>query len=88
MKISNKEKDYISIILAIVFFAGIIWLLTGAVLYVKSLFAEDLQNNINKYLAEQQIQQEIRYLELKNYIDNMSEEEFNEIFYKENINEI
>lgn len=88
MKLSNKEKDYISIIIVAIICAGIIWLLTGAVLYVRSLFAQDLQSDINKYFAEEKCKQEMRYLAMRDYIENMSEEEYIETFYKEQQNEI
>lgn len=88
MKISNKEKDYLSIIVAAIIFGALIWLLTGAVLYISSLFAEETLTDIekaNKFYAEEQIKTEMRWLALKDYVDNMSEEEFIECFYKDEI---
>lgn len=88
MKMSNKEKDYLSIIVAAIIFGALIWLLTGAVLYISSLFAEETLTDIekaNKYYAEEQIKTEMRWLALKDYVDNMSEEEFIECFYKDEI---
>lgn len=89
MKISNKEKDYLSIIVAAIIFGAFIWLLTGAVLYISSLFAEETKltdiEKANKFYAEEQIKTEMRWLALKDYVDNMSEEEFIECFYKDEI---
>lgn len=88
MKMNNKEKDYLSIIVAAIIFGALIWLLTGAIFYISSLFAEETLTDIekaNKFYAEEQIKTEIRYLALKDYVDNMSEEEFIECFYKEEI---
>ena len=88
MKMSNKEKDYLSIIVAAIIFGALIWLLTGAVLYISSLFAEETLTDIekaNKFYAEEQIKTEMRWLALKDYVDNMSEEEFIECFYKDEI---
>ena len=88
MKMSNKEKDYLSIIVAAIIFGALIWLLTGAVFYISSLFAEETLTDIekaNKFYAEEQIKTEMRWLALKDYVDNMSEEEFIECFYKDEI---
>ena len=89
MKMSNKEKDYLSIIVAAIIFGAFIWLLTGAVLYISSLFAEETKltdiEKANKFYAEEQIKTEMRWLALKDYVDNMSEEEFIECFYKDEI---
>ena len=88
MKISNKEKDYLSIIVAAIIFGALIWLLTGAIFYISSLFAEETLTDIekaNKFYAEEQIKTEMRWLALKDYVDNMSEEEFIECFYKDEI---
>ena len=88
MKMSNKEKDYLSVIVFAILVGAVIWLLTGAVLYVASLLAEESLTDIekaNKYYAEEQIKTEMRWLALKDYVDNMSEEEFVESFYKDEI---
>ena len=88
MKISNKEKDYLSVFVFAILVGAVIWLLTGAVLYVASLFAEESLTDIekaNKFYAEEQIKTEMRWLALKDYVDNMSEEEFVECFYKDEI---
>lgn len=83
MKISNKEKDYISIIIAILFFAGIIWLLTGAIFYVASLFAEYTTNqDINKYYTEEQVKLEMKYLAMWDYTEKMTDEEYSKTFFK------
>lgn len=89
MKMSNKEKDYLSIIVAAIIFGALIWLLTGAIFYISSLFAEETKltdiEKANKFYAEEQIKTEMRWLALKDYVDNMSEEEFIECFYKDEI---
>lgn len=88
MKMSNKEKDYLSIIVAAIIFGALIWLLTGAIFYISSLFAEETLTDIekaNKFYAEEQIKTEMRWLALKDYVDNMSEEEFIECFYRDEI---
>lgn len=89
MKMSNKEKDYLSVFVFAILVGAVIWLLTGAVLYVASLFAEETKltdiEKANKFYAEEQIKTEMRWLALKDYVDNMSEEEFVECFYKDEI---
>jgi hypothetical protein len=81
MKISNKMKDYIVLVAICVL---VIWVLTGALWYVKSLFAEEISevDSMNKYYAEQTIQNEMRFNAMKEYMDNISEEEFAETFFK------
>ena len=80
MKISNKAKDYIVVTLICVV---VIWLLSGAMWWVASLFAEEITvDSMNKYYAEQTIQNEMNYLAMKHYMDNISEEEFAETFFK------
>ena len=83
MKISNKEKDYISIFVVAIIIGAIIWLLTGAIFYVASLFAEYTTNqDINKYYTEEQVKLEMKYLAMWNYTENMSEQEYSETFFK------
>lgn len=81
MKISNKTKDYIVVIIICVF---VIWFLTGALYFVKSLFAEEITEieSMNKYYAEQTIQSEMRFIAMKEYMDNISVEEYIETFFK------
>lgn len=81
MKLTNKTKDYIVVIAICV---AVIWLLSGAVWYVKSLFAEELTEveSMNKYYAEQTIQNEMRFLAMKEYMDNISVEEYVATFFK------
>ena len=85
MKLSNKAKDYIVLTVICVL---VIWLLSGAVWYVKSLFAEELTEveSMNKYYAEQTIQSEMNYLAMKHYMDNVSVEEYVETFFSKEIN--
>lgn len=80
MKISNKAKDYIVLTVICVL---VIWLLSGAVWYVKSLFAEELTEveSMNKYYAEERIKSEMNFLAMKHYMDNISVEEYIETFY-------
>ena len=82
MKISNKAKDYIVIIVICVL---IIWLLSGAMWWVSSLFAEEIKLTdvelMNKYYAEENIKSEMNYLAMKHYMDNISIEEYIETFF-------
>lgn len=81
MKLSNKTKDYIVVVAICVL---VIWVLTGAIYWVKSLFAYELLDIAiqNKCYTENTVQNEMRFLAMKNYMDNISEEEFAEIFFK------
>ena len=82
MKISNKAKDYIVVTVICIL---IIWLLSGAMWWVASLFAEEIKLTdvelMNKYYAEQTIQNEMNYLAMKNYMDNITVEEYIETFF-------
>ena len=83
MKISNKVKDYIVIIAICVL---IIWLLSGAMLWVSSLFAQEPYyltdvEKMNKFYAEESIKSEMRYFAMKEYMDNISVEEYIETFF-------
>ena len=65
----------------------LVWVLTGAIWYVRSLFAVPVvelseQQQINKYYAEQTIKSEIEYAALWEYVENMSEEEYCNTFFK------
>lgn len=66
---------------------AVIWVLSGAVWYVKSLFAvpaaelSDIEH-INRYYAEQTIKSEIEYAALWEYVENMSEQEYYDTFFK------
>lgn len=81
MKISNKTKDYIVLTIICVL---VIWILSGALWYVKSLFAQELTDVEiqNKVYAEMTVQNEMRYFAMKHYMDNISEEEFVDTFFK------
>ena len=85
MKISNKTKDYIVLIIICVI---VIWVLTGAVWYVKSLFAQELTEveTMNRYYAEETIKSEMRFLAMKEYMDNISIEEYVETFFSKEAN--
>ena len=75
-------KDYIVLV---VIFVLIIWILTGAVWYVKSLFAEETRlsdvEKMNKFYAEESIKNEMQYFAMKNYMDNISIEEYIDTFF-------
>ena len=83
MKLSNKAKDYIVVVAICV---AVIWLLSGAVMWVRSLFAEETKlSDIelqNKYYAEERIKTEMRYFAMWEYTENMSTEEYIETFFK------
>ena len=82
-RMSNLTKDKLKIIGFIIFVMAVIWVLTGAVLYVKSLFAEPINTEeLNKAENEQQIYQEIRYLQMWQYTENMSQEEWEKTFLR------
>ena len=83
MKISNKVKDYIVVIAICVL---VIWLLSGAMWWVSSLFAQDSVyltdvEKMNKFYAEESIKTEMNYLAMKEYMDNISIEEYIETFF-------
>lgn len=83
MKISNKVKDYIVVTVICIL---IIWLLSGAMLWVSSLFAQDNVyltdvEKMNKFYAEESIKSEMRYFAMKEYMDNISIEEYIETFF-------
>lgn len=83
MKLTNKTKDYIVVIAICV---AVIWILSGAVMWVKSLFAEETKlSDIelqNKYYAEERIKTEMRYFAMWEYTENMSTEEYIETFLR------
>ena len=83
MKLSNKAKDYIVVVAICVV---VIWLLSGAVMWVRSLFAEEIKLSDvelqNKYYAEERIKTEMRYFAMWEYTENMSTEEYIETFFK------
>ena len=83
MKLTNKTKDYIVVIAICV---AVIWLLSGAVIWVRSLFAEETKlSDIelqNKYYAEERIKTEMRYFAMWEYTENMSTEEYIETFLR------
>ena len=83
MKLSNKAKDYIVVVAICV---AVIWILSGAVIWVRSLFTEETKlSDIelqNKYYAEERIKTEMRYFAMWEYTENMSTEEYIETFFK------
>ena len=83
MKISNKVKDYIVVIAICVL---VIWLLSGAMWWVSSLFAQDNVyltdvEKMNKFYVEENIKSEMNFLAMKHYMDNISIEEYIETFF-------
>jgi hypothetical protein len=82
-RMSNLTKDKIKIVGILLV---IIWFMSGIIYYI---FGEEIKltdiEKANKYYTEEQIKTEMRWLALKDYVDNMSEEEFIECFYKEEI---
>lgn len=63
----------------------VVWLLSGVVWYVKSLFAQELTEKIetmNRYYAEETIKSEMRFNAMWEYVENMSEEEYCNTFFK------
>lgn len=88
MKITNKTKDYIVVIAICV---AIIWLLSGAMWWIASLFAEekiyltDIEK-MNKFYAEESIKSEMNFLAMKQYMNNISVEEYVETFFSKEIN--
>lgn len=62
----------------------VIYVLSGAVWYVRSLFAQELTEveTMNKYYAEETIKSEMRFNAMKEYMDNVSIEEYIEVFFK------
>ena len=83
MKISNKVKDYIVLTVICIL---VIWILSGAVIWVRSLFAQEPYyltdvEKMNKFYAEENIKSEMNYLAMKHYMDNISIEEYIETFF-------
>lgn len=62
----------------------VIYVLSGAVWYVRSLFAQELTEieTMNRYYAEETIKSEMRFNAMKEYMDNVSIEEYIEVFFK------
>ena len=89
-KLSNKTKDKIYLT---AFLIGIMWLIVLLFIAIVNLFAEEQQpvltdtELINKYYTEQTIKNEIDYLAMWEYTENMSEEEYYNTFYKDELKE-
>lgn len=62
----------------------VIWVLSGAVWYVRSLFAQELTEieTMNKHYAEETIKSEMRYFAMWEYTESMTEEEYCNTFFK------
>lgn len=85
MKISSNEetkakKQLIKILIVL----AILWLLSSVVVYVKSLFAEEITkpNEINKYYTEETIKTEMQFMKMWEYTENMSEKEYADTFLR------
>lgn len=70
MKMSNLTKDKLKILAILIL---LIWIVSGIFYY---LFADNREYN------EEQIKTEIRYLTMWEYTENMSDEEYQETFFK------
>jgi len=81
---SNKTKDKIFITF---FLVAIVWLVILLFVAIVSLFADyspvlNEREQINKYYAEQTIQNEMSSLATWDYVENMSEQEYYDTFFK------
>lgn len=82
MKISNKNKDKM-LIVGILF--CLFWLLSGLIFWVTTLFAEPTLTDkeaLNKAYNEQQIYSEIRYLQMWEFTEKMTDEEWEKTFLR------
>ena len=80
MKISNKTKDKM-LLVGIMFM--LVWLLSGLVFWVTTLLAEPINTEeLNKAENEQIIYQEIRYLQMWEYTEGMTDEEWEKTFLR------
>lgn len=79
-RMSNLTKDKLVIVGILLI---IIWIISGAIYYI---FAADTklteQEQINKAYTEQQVYQEIRYWQMWEYTENMTEEEWKNTFLR------
>lgn len=78
-------KDYLVVIAICVL---VIWLLSGAMWWVSTLFAQETTyltdaEKMNKFYAEECIKNEMRFLAMWEYTENMSTEEYVATFFKE-----
>lgn len=63
----------------------VIYVLSGAVWYVRSLFAQEQLTEIetmNRHYTEETIKSEMRFNAMKEYMDNISVDEYIEVFFK------
>lgn len=83
MKIKYEEKEAKRQLYKLLIILALLWLLTSVVVYVKSLFAQELTEveTMNRYYAEETIKSEMRFLAMKEYMDNVSIEEYIETFF-------
>lgn len=86
MKLSNKVKDYIVVVGIMLL---VVWLLSGALLWVSSLFAEETGltdvEEMNRHYAEETIKSEMRFNAMKEYMDNLSVDEYIKIFFEKEV---
>ena len=87
-KMSNMTKDKVRVSGCLIFIlAFIVLLIYLGFAVVHNLFAENIveeltQSQINKYYTEQSIKNEIEYLAMWEYTENMSEQEYYDTFFK------
>lgn len=88
MKIKDEEKETKRQLYKLLIILALLWLLTSVVVYVKSLFAQELTEveTMNRYYAEETIKSEMRFLAMKEYMDNISIEEYIETFFSKEAN--
>lgn len=85
MKMTNLTKDKLKIIGFILFVIAVIWFLSGLIFWVTTLFAQPnltTKEELNKAYTEQQIYQEIRYLQMWEYTEKMTDEEWEKTFLR------
>lgn len=90
-RLSNRTKDKLAIIVfLIVIFGFITSLALLFIFFIENVAKADTKEivlsereQINKFYTEETIKNEMYYLSAWNTIESMSEEEYNETFYKE-----
>ena len=85
MKVSNKTKDKL---LILSFMISVLFMFVFLVFAIFSLItkAEAREINFNKYMTEERIKAEMYHNSVCELIDNMSDEEYYETFFKEEEN--
>ncbi len=83
-RVSNKTKDKIFITF---FLIAIMWLAVLLCVAIVNIFADfppvlNAKEEMNKYYTEQTIQNEMQCLATWDYVENMSEQEYYDTFFK------